>query len=57
MHRTSVKPLPAAHNYELGPNVKPKLNDDSLRLRAKKNCNNMCFMLESDEYIVRVISG
>lgn len=52
-----VKPLPAAHDRELNRNVKPTLNNDSLRLKAKKNCKNMCFTLESDEYIVRVFGG
>jgi hypothetical protein len=57
-HFALVKPLPAANDdRELNRNAKPLLNNDSLRLKAKKNCKNMCFTLESDEYIVRVIGG
>jgi len=32
------------------------LNNDSLRQRAGRNCNNMCFTQENDEYIVSVLS-
>ena len=50
---TLVKPLPTVHDHKLDSNVKPTLNNDSLRLKAKHSCDNKCFTLESDEYIVR----
>lgn len=53
----NVKPLLAVHDREFNRNVKPTLNNDSLRLKVKKNCKNMCFTLESDEYIVCVFGG
>jgi len=33
------------------------LNNDSLRQRAGRKCDNMCFTQESDEYAVSVPSG
>lgn len=52
---TLFKLLLAVHDHKLNRDVKPALSNDSLRQRAKKNCNNLCFTLESDEYIVRDI--
>ena len=49
---TLVKPLPTVHHRKLDSNVKPTLNNDSLRLKARHSCKNKCFTLESDEYIV-----
>lgn len=49
--------LPIAHDRELNRNIKPTLNNGSLRQRIKKNCNNLCFELESEEYVVRVAAG
>lgn len=53
-HPILLQPSPSAHDHKLNQNVTPTLNNDSLRQRTKKNCRNMCFRLESDEYIVRV---
>ncbi|KAF9652388.1 SET domain-containing protein [Thelephora ganbajun] len=39
------------HDRKLNRNIRPMLNNDSLRQGAKKSCNNMCFTLESDDYI------
>jgi hypothetical protein len=50
---TLVKLLSTAHDRKLDSNVKPTLSNDSLRLKAKHSCDNNCFTLESDEYIVR----
>lgn len=50
---TLVQPLPLAHDGKLTRDVKPMLNNDSLRQRVKKDCKNMCIARESDEYIVR----
>jgi hypothetical protein len=52
-HSTLVQPLPLAHDRKLTRDVKPMLNNDSLRQRVKKDCKNMCIARESDEYIVR----
>ncbi|KAF9788577.1 hypothetical protein BJ322DRAFT_1183241 [Thelephora terrestris] len=40
-----------AHDRELNRNVKPTLNNSSLRQRIKSACDNMCFAFEGDEYI------
>lgn len=50
---TVHQPLATVHDRVLNRNVKPTLNDDALRQRIRKTCNNMCFAVESDEYIVR----
>lgn len=54
MYITLFQPLPVAHDRKLNRDVKPVLSGDSLRQRVKRNCNNTCFVRESDEYIVRV---
>lgn len=51
-HPAILRLLPIAHDHEWNREVKPTLNNDSLRQRIKKNCNNMCFILEGDEFIV-----
>lgn len=50
---TLHQPLPIAYDRKLNRNAKPTLNTSTLRQRIEQPCNNMCFTLEGDEYIVR----
>ena len=54
---TPAQPLSVAHDRKLSRDIKPMLYNHSLRQRVKKNCKNMCFTQESDEYIVRATGG
>jgi hypothetical protein len=58
VRRSSLyQPPSVAHDRKLKRDVEPTLNNASLRQLIKESCNNMCFTLENDEYIVRVTGG